>query len=254
MGSSLLVSTDEGVGRLTLNDPPLNILTRELLGRIRTALDALAADTSLGALVLSAVGDHFSAGADVKEHLPPEHSELIPEFIETIRALDAFPAPVLAAVQGRCLGGGFELVQAADLILAGESAVFGQPEIRLGVIAPAACALLPRLGVGSVADEMLFTGDPVPAERACRLGLVRSVVPDAELEEAALNLARRIARNSPAALRLAKRAIREGATGTRGDAMRSAGRLYLDEVMATRDAVEGLQAFIEKREPRWAGR
>jgi cyclohexa-1,5-dienecarbonyl-CoA hydratase len=254
MSSSLLVSTGAGVGRLTLNDPPLNILSRELLGRIRTALAALATDESLGALVLCAAGDNFSAGADVKEHLPPEHSELIPEFIETIRALDAFPVPVLAAVQGRCLGGGFELVQAADFILAGESAVFGQPEIRLGVIAPAACALLPRLGLGSAADEMLFTGDSIPADRAHRLGFVRSVVPDEELEEAALALASRITRNSPAALRLAKRAIRDGANETRGEAMRSAGRIYLDEVMATRDALEGLQAFMEKRAPEWAGR
>lgn len=254
MSASLLVSRGEGVGRLTLDDPPLNILSRELLTKIRTALASLAADDSLRALVLSAAGENFSAGADVREHLPPEHSELIPEFIETIQALDAFPVPVLAAVQGRCLGGGFELVQPADIIIAGESAVFGQPEIRLGVIAPAACALLPRLGLGSAADEMLFTGDSISAERAHQLGLVRSVVPDDQLEEAALTLARRITRNSPAALRLAKRAIRDGAHGPRAEAMRSAGRLYLDEVMATRDALEGLQAFMEKRTPEWAGR
>lgn len=254
MSPLLVTSTSDGVGRLTLNDPPLNILTREILGRIRTALTELATDDSLGALVLSAAGEHFSAGADVKEHLPPEHSDLIPEFIDTIRALDSFPLPVLSAVQGRCLGGGFELVQAADLILAGESAVFGQPEIRLGVIAPAACALLPRLGLGSAAEEMLFTGDSIPAERAHQLGLVWSVVPDDELEGAVLTLAGRITRNSPAALRLVKRAIRDGANETRAEALESAGRLYLNEVMATRDALEGLQAFMEKRAPEWVGR
>lgn len=254
MSSPLLVSTGDGVGRLTLNDPPLNILSRELLGRLRTALGELARDDSLGVLVLSAAGEHFSAGADVKEHLPPEHSELIPEFVETIGALDSFRVPVLAAVRGRCLGGGFELVQAADLILAGESAVFGQPEIRLGVIAPAACALLPRLGLGAAADEMLFTGDSIGAQDAYRLGLVRSVVPDAELMDAALALAGRIARNSPAALRLAKRAVRDAENETRARAMDLAGRLYLEEVMATQDAIEGLQAFMEKRTPEWAGR
>jgi cyclohexa-1,5-dienecarbonyl-CoA hydratase len=254
MSPPLLVSTSAGVGRVTLNDPPLNILSRELLGRLRKALAELATDESLGALVLAAAGEHFSAGADVKEHLPPEHSELIPEFIETIGALDSFPTPVLAAVQGRCLGGGFELVQAADLILAGESAVFGQPEIRLGVIAPAACALLPRLGLGSAADEMLFTGDSIAAEEAHRLGLVRSVVPDDELEAAVLALASRVACNSPAALRLAKRAVRDAENETRARALDLAGRLYLDEVMATRDALEGLQAFMEKRTPEWAGR
>lgn len=254
MSSPPLVSTDERVGRLTLNDPPLNILSRALMGRIRTALASLAAEESLGALLLSAAGPNFSAGADVKEHLPPEHRELIPEFIETIETLVAFPVPVIAAVQGRCLGGGFELVQAADLIVAGESAVFGQPEIRLGVIAPAACALLPRLGLGPAADELLFTGDSISAEEAHRLGLVRSVVADEELEEAASALAGRIARNSPAALRLTKQAMRDGATGTRREAMESAGRLYLDDVMATHDALEGLEAFMEKRAPEWAGR
>ena len=254
MSTSIEVSVRDGIGRLVLNDPPLNILTRDLLGSIRLGLEELRADASLGTVVLSAMGKHFSAGADVKEHLPPEHAELIPEFIETIGALDAFPVPVIAAVQGRCLGGGFELVQAADLIIAGESAVFGQPEILLGVIAPAACALLPRRQLGSAAEEMLFTGDPLAAEDAFRAGLVRRVVPDVELEEATMALAGRIARNSPVALRLVKRALRDGENLTRTGAMEMAGRLYLDEVMATRDALEGLEAFMEKRVPQWVGR
>jgi cyclohexa-1,5-dienecarbonyl-CoA hydratase len=254
VSSAIETSVRDGIGRLVLNDPPLNILTRDLLGRIRLGLEELRTDDSLSVLVLSAMGKHFSAGADVKEHLPPEHTEMIPEFLETIGTLDAFPIPVIAAVQGRCLGGGFELAQAADLIIAAESAVFGQPEILLGVIAPAACALLPRLQLGSAADEMLFTGDPLPALDALQSGLVRRVVPDTELEEATMALAGRIARNSPAALRLVKRALRGGEGRTRAEAMELAGHLYLDEVMATRDALEGLEAFMEKRVPEWAGR
>ncbi len=150
-----------GIGRVRLDHPPLNILTREVLARFRSALETLAAEPGLRVLLLSAAGKHFSAGADVREHLPPEHTGLIPEFVETIAALDAFPLPVIAAVQGRCLGGGFELVQAADIVVAAESALFGQPEILLGVLPPAACALLPRRVPRGVAAELIYGGDPI---------------------------------------------------------------------------------------------
>ncbi len=241
-----------GIGRLILNHPPLNILTREVLGRFREELPQLAADPSLRVLVLSAEGKHFSAGADVGEHLPPEHANLILEFIDTVTALDEFPLPVIAAVQGRCLGGGFELVQAADVIIAGESAVFGQPEILLGVIPPVACALLACRAPRGVAAQVVYAGDPLPAADAERAGLVRRVVPDSELEEAALTAAARIARHSARILRLAKRAVRDGERQqSTGAALHHAGELYLHEVMTTRDALEGLLAFVEKREPVW---
>jgi enoyl-CoA hydratase/carnithine racemase len=144
-------------------------------------------------------------------------------------------------------------VQAADLVVAGESAVFGQPEILLGVIPPAACALLPaRVGRG-VAAELVYGGDPIPAAEAARVGLVRRVVPDQELADAALALAARIARHSGAALRLAKQALRGGAAA-RIAALRAQGELYLHGVMTTQDALEGLLAFVEKRAPAWADR
>ncbi|HET7296545.1 MAG TPA: enoyl-CoA hydratase/isomerase family protein [Gemmatimonadales bacterium] len=250
---TLTRSLDGAVGRLTLNHPPLNILTRDLLARLRAELEAFAATPGLRVLLLSAAGKHFSAGADVREHLPPEHAGLIPEFMDTVAALDAFPLPVIAAVQGRCLGGGFELVQAADIIVAGEGSVFGQPEILLGVIPPAACALLPaRVGRG-VAAELVYGGDPIPAAEAARTGLVRRVVPDQELGDAALALAARIARHSGAALRLAKQALRGGAAASAA-ALRAQAELYLHGVMTTQDALEGLLAFVEKRAPAWADR
>jgi cyclohexa-1,5-dienecarbonyl-CoA hydratase len=141
------VTVEEGIGRLTLSQPPLNILTRDLLREVRDALARLAAEPALRVLLLGAEGKHFSAGADVGEHLPPAFEEMIPEFMGTIAALRDFPLPAVAAVRGRCLGGGCELVQGADLVVAGESASFGQPEIVLGVIPPAACALLPALAI-----------------------------------------------------------------------------------------------------------
>lgn len=243
---------DDGVARLTLSAPPVNVLTRRLLADLRTQLADLRADEALRALVLAAEGKHFSAGADVAEHLPPTFRAMIPEFLETIARLRAFPAPVIAAVRGKCLGGGFELVQAADLVVAGESAAFGQPEIALAVFPPAACALLPGLCGPQAAAELILTGDPVPAPRARELGLVARVVPDDQVETEADALACRLARHSAAALRAAKRALRAAAPA--GDALRAAERVYLDDLMRTEDAAEGLRAFVEKRAPGWKHR
>lgn len=249
--SPVAEAVEHGVARLTLDAPPLNILTRKVLGELGAAVASLREQPSLRVLLLAAKGKHFSAGADVAEHLPPHHAALIPEFLATVAALEAFPVPVLAAVQGRCLGGAFELVQAADLVIAGAGASFAQPEIALGVIPPAACALLPRRATAAIAARLVFTGDSITASEAERAGLVAQVVPDAELQEAAERLAARIACHSAAALRLAKRALRAGEGAARDRALVAARAIYLDELMATHDAPEGLRAFTEKRAPVW---
>jgi cyclohexa-1,5-dienecarbonyl-CoA hydratase len=247
-------TVEEGAARLTLDHPPLNILTRALLGEIRQNLEALAGDPAIRVVLLEAEGRHFSAGADVGEHLPPEYEELIPEFMATISALRDFPLPVVAAVRGKCLGGGFELVQGADIIIAGESSVFGQPEIILGVIAPVASALLPLICPPSTAARIVFTGDPLSAEEARRAGLVAEVVPDDAVDEAAAALCSRIARHSGAALRINKAALRAGESAARTTAFRTAERLYTEDLMSTADAVEGLNSFLEKRSPTWTHR
>lgn len=247
----VLCTVETGIARLTLDAPPLNILTRAVLGEIGVALGDLKRERGVRVLLLTAAGKHFSAGADVAEHLPPHHAALIPEFCYTVSALADFPQPVVAAVQGRCLGGAFELVQAADLIVAGAGASFAQPEIVLGVLPPVACALLPRRAAAAFAARVLFTGDPVSAADAERSGLVAEVVPDADLERAAADLAARIARHSAAALRLAKKALRAGDDAARLRAMREAEAIYLGDLMATHDALEGLRAFTEKRQPVW---
>ena len=247
-------SLEEGIGTLTLDRPPLNILGRAMLAELRGGVAEMAARDDVRVLLLQAEGEHFSAGADVGEHLPPEFEEMIPEFLDTIRAIAAFPFPVIAAVQGRCLGGGFELVQAADVIVAGQGALFGQPEIVLGVSAPAACALLPTLVSPALAAEILLTGDPITADRAFQAGLVGLVVDDERVEEEAEALAQRMARHSGAALRLTKKALRRGSAAARETALCESGLIYTEELMQTADAVEGLRAFVEKRTPEWTGR
>jgi cyclohexa-1,5-dienecarbonyl-CoA hydratase len=254
-GEHVASTSQDGIATVTLSHPPLNILTREILGELRAALRTLADDASLRVVVLGAAGKHFSAGADVAEHLPPAWQAMIPEFLETVAALRAFPLPLVAAVRGRCLGGGFELVQAADLVVAGEGALFGQPEIVLGVIPPAACALLPELVGPARAAEIVFTGDPLSAAQALAAGLVARVVPDDGVDAEALALAGRIARHSAAALRVAKRALRPPVLErAEADALAAAGRRYSRDLMRTADATEGLTAFLEKRSPVWTHR
>jgi cyclohexa-1,5-dienecarbonyl-CoA hydratase len=242
----------DGLGRIVIDHPPVNILTRDVLQAVRNELHGLAMDQSLRVLVVSAAGKHFSAGADVGEHLPPHFEKLIPEFLETISALDCFPVPVIAAVQGKCLGGGFELVLGADIIVAADTASFGQPEILLGVAPPAAAAWLPARCPRGLAAELIFTGDPITAAEAERAGLVRQVVPEAELESRTLALAARITRHSAAAVRAAKRMLRVGRGQAEAALLDAAGEVYVRSLMSTKDAREGLQAFLDKRAPVWS--
>ena len=248
------VTIEDGIGTLVMSLPPLNILTREALGHIRERLSEVADEATLRVVLFRAEGKHFSAGADVGEHMPPQYEQMIPEFMQTIAALRDFPVPIVAAVQGRCLGGGFELVQGADLIVAGEGATLGQPEILLGVTAPAASVLLPMLCPAGVAAEILFTGDAITAADAHRAGLVARVVPDDRIEEMALELCGRIVRHSGAALRIAKQMLRAGERAARTAAFAETERLYVQDLMQTGDAVEGLTAFLEKRKPAWSHR
>jgi cyclohexa-1,5-dienecarbonyl-CoA hydratase len=248
---TVAVTTEPGIGRIELDHPPFNILTRDVLRGLREQLQRLAEQPDLRVLLLTATGDHFSAGADVGEHLPPHHLSLIPEFLDTVAALDAFPVPVVAGVRGKCVGGGFELVQPVDLIIAGRGASFGQPEIVLGVFPPAACVLLPGRLPPALVSRMIYSGESISAAEAERWGLIVRVVPDEDVEQAALEEARRIARHSAVALRAAKRALRGSGAATRHAALRGAGQVYLHELMETHDAVEGLRAFTDKRRPVW---
>lgn len=251
MERTVTVESGDGVARMVIDSPPLNVLTRALLAEIREHLETLRGDPTLRVLLVRAKGEHFSAGASVEEHLPGEVEEMIPEFMETVGAVEDFPVPVIFAVQGRCLGGALELVLAGDMVLAAEGALFGVPEIRLGVLPPAACVQLARLVPPGVAAEMVYTGEPVDARRARRIGLILGVVPPEFLQEEAEELAASLAEKSATALRQAKRALRAGRCDDR-ERMAEVTRLYLDDLMDTEDAVEGLTSFMQKRTPEWS--
>jgi cyclohexa-1,5-dienecarbonyl-CoA hydratase len=248
------VHQEDGIARVVLNAPPLNLLSRGVMAELRESLNLLAHRPELRVLLLEARGPNFSAGASVQEHLAPDYKTVVPEFGVTALAVHEFPLPVVAAVQGSCLGGGFELVQAADVVVAGEGAHFGQPEIGLGVFPPVACALLAEKCGQAVAARLMYTGDSLVAADALAVGLVCDVVPDHALAGAAYAIAERIAAHSASTLRLLKKAMRSVRRGQAGMAIATATHTYVTELMQTRDASEGLHAFLEKRPPFWQHR
>jgi len=244
--------SENGVGRLTLNRPPLNILSIAMLREVLSILAQAATEQSLKVLVLGAVGKVFSAGVDVADHTAEKVGEMIPLFDQTCVALAEFPAPTLAAVQGSALGGGFELVSCCDLVVASDLVRFGQPEIKLGVIPPVAALRLRRQIGGRRAAELLMLGTTLEATAAFEMGLINRLVPANQFEATVEAVVKDLAALSAAALRACKRAIRLGMDEWIG--LKAVERLYLDELMATQDAQEGLAAFLEKRPPVWIDR
>ncbi len=242
----------EGVARLTLNRPPLNILTLAMIRQLAEGLDTVAQQTRLKAIVLAATGKAFCAGVDVADHTPERTEPMIREFCALFTRLRTLPVPTIAVVQGAALGGGTELAVACDMVLAATSARFGQPEIKLGVFPPVAAALFPRLIGYQQAARLLFSGETITASEAAQLGLVTFVATDDKLETALERLLAQFRGMSAAALRVTKRALLCGADLGVARALPRIEELYLQDLMATADAREGVQSFIEKRQPVWS--
>jgi cyclohexa-1,5-dienecarbonyl-CoA hydratase len=253
MSESLLIERAGSVLKLTLNHPPLNILDIPMLQDLTRALEQVREDVHI-VLVQSGIERAFSAGADVGDHVPERVEEMLTELHRAIVRLLEMEALSIAVVRGHCLGGGMELAMSCDFVLAGESARFGQPEIQLGCFPPVAAVLLPQLIGPRRAAEVILTGKTFAAREAEAMGLVTRVVPDEEVPAAVEALLTDLSRKSPVALRFAKRALRYGRSLDPRTALRAVERLYLDELMATEDAREGIRAFLEKRAPVWTGR
>jgi len=246
-------SADNGVARIVLQRPPANVLNLEALRQLERAIDVVGREPSIKALVLSAEGRMFSAGVDVADHTPERVGEMIPTFDRTCRALAELPCVTLAVVQGHALGGGCELVTCCDLALMSRGARIGQPEIQLGVVAPIAALRLPALVGPRWAARLLFTGEPIEADQAAAIGLVSEAVPSEALIATAELWVGQLSTLSTPALRLLKRAFLLG-LGAWTEAIPAVERLYLEELMQTEDAQEGLKSFLEKRKPVWRNR
>ncbi len=245
------VTRDESMLRITLKNPPLNILTIAMMKELQNALEAARAMRDVTILIFDAEGKAFSAGADVKEHTPDMVNEMIETFGKLFQALNAIPYPTLAVVRGAALGGGCELAVFCDMIVASEKAKFGQPEIAVGVFPPIAAAVFPRLIGRNKAIEWLLSGDILNATEAERIGLINKVFPEATFDEDVKTFIARFSRYSASVLSFAKKSIDTGLTAPIMSHIHSAEELYLSELMRTHDAIEGLNAFLEKRKPIW---
>jgi cyclohexa-1,5-dienecarbonyl-CoA hydratase len=253
-GRHVQVAVAGGLARLTLDRPPVNVLTTEVMVELAEALREAAAREDVRVVRLDARGKHFCAGVDVGDHEGPRLGPMMAALPELFLALERTPQPLVAVAKGACLGGGLELLLGCDLVVASETATFGQPEIKLGVFAPPASVLLPRLVGPRIARGMLLTGEPISAAQASAWGLVHAVAPVDALDETADAFVERLLALSGAALRHAKRAIAAACDLPLRDAHERVHRIYLEELMTTADAAEGLRAFVEKRPPVWTHR
>ena len=231
--------------RITLSDPPLHILDIPMLEELRDALARIQPDRH--ALIIDAVGTRaFSAGVSVQDHLGDRAEVMLSVFHDCFRILARLDVVTVALVRGLALGGGCELAMACDFILASESAAFGQPEIHLGVFPPVGAYQLSRQLPPRKGLEMMLTGDPVPAS-----AIANAVFADEELDRRADEWLGRLYRHSASSLRIAKKAFRLAQADGFDERLAAVERLYLEELMRTEDATEGLTAFLEKRNPRW---
>ncbi len=230
-----------------------NILDSALIDSLIAIFEEATSAPEVKAVCLRGRGKDFSFGASVREHLPGEVGGMLPRFHRLFRAMDASAVPTLAAVRGQCLGGGLELASFCHRVFAAPDAKLGQPEIVLGVFAPVASLVLPdRIG-RSNAEDLCLTGRIVGVSEAAEMGLV-DVVTEAP-EAAALEYARKnLLPRSASSLRHAVRALRLPLSKRLDEELARLERLYLEELMGTEDAVEGIQAFLEKRPPEWRNR
>ncbi|KYK34006.1 MAG: hypothetical protein AYK22_00805 [Thermoplasmatales archaeon SG8-52-3] len=239
------------IGKITFNNLPLNILNIEMMKEINQALKVFK-DKNLKVLIFNANGKAFSAGVDISDHTKEKVKEMIQVFHEIFTNLHNINAPTVALVNGAALGGGCEVATFCDIVIASEKSKFGQPEIKVGVFPPIAAAIFPKLMYNKKALELIITGEVISANEAKEIGLVNHVLPVDNFDEEAEKLINeKIASNSAIVLKLTKRAIIEGATKNYSDSIKKIEDIYLNELMKTIDANEGLSAFLEKRQPVW---
>lgn len=239
--------------RLRLNTPKANIVDAAMIVALDEALDKAHAERGLRAVLLDHEGPHFSFGASIQEHLPGQFTAMLKILHRLVLRMFEYPVPILVSIKGQCLGGGLEVAAAGHLFFTTPDAKLGQPEIQVGVFAPAASCLLPeRIGLAQ-AEDLLYSGRSVTGEEAVRIGLVNAVSDDPEA--AALKyFDDYLAPRSAAVIRLAVQAARSDVAKRVRLKLTTVEALYIDELMATHDAVEGLNAFLEKRVPVWEDR
>jgi len=247
------VKNEAGLITITLNKPPLNVITIPMLAELADAF-AWTKQEEAKLILLNAEGKAFSAGVDVADHTPDKVNTMIETLDRLFINMYENEKPIVAAVQGLVLGGGCELVITCDMVVASEKAKFGQPEIAVGVFPPTAALLLPQLTSMPHAMEVILSGEIIDAARAEKLGLVNTVLPAESFDEGVQQFLQKFMALSPVVLKYTKKAVRAGLNKGFVEGLKAIDDIYLNELMPTADAQEGLTAFMEKRQPVWQGK
>lgn len=252
----LAVDVSSPVARIVLRHKPLNVIDLPMMGELAQVLGEIETRPDVFVIVLSggADGAAFSAGVDVAAHTPDKVEEMLRKFHTVIRLLIASKKVTVAVVHGQCLGGGAELAMVCDLVYTTASSQWGFPEIKLGCYPPVACAVLAALVGQKRAAELILTGRTITGGEAAEIGLVTSAVAEEELAAVLERTVCELLRLSPAALPLTKKAIYAWDAVHFDKGLARAEKIYLEELAKTADAHEGIQAFMEKREPKWTGK
>jgi cyclohexa-1,5-dienecarbonyl-CoA hydratase len=244
------VEKHERVVHLVINAPPVNVLDAAILGALVERLGELADDDSVAAVVVSGEGRCFSAGASVAEHKQEQADGMVTGLVDACLALPAFPAPVIAAVHGSCLGGAMELISFCDFVVATPEAIFGQPEIKLAFFPPVALHQLPLLTGYQNAAYTILSGENLPAERAQSMGLVQKILPKdqwGEIDDLFNGL-------SAPVLRITKQALAKSLTEGCEERLDHFKALFMSELYHLEDVTEGIESFEERRPPEWKHR
>ncbi len=241
----------DGLGTIILNRPPANVMNIAMMEEINNILEAWQGKKDLKVVLFKAIGKCFSAGVDVGEHMGGLAPKMIEVFHRIFRLTDKLGTLTAASVYGNCLGGGCELAIYCDLVLADESAKLGQPEIQVGVFPPIAAQIMPRIMGRKAAMDLILSGRIISAEEAQQMGLVNKVVKAGELESATNQFLKPYLKLSAEVLRITRKAVMSGLRDDLEPSLKVIEDIYLNELMKTHDADEGLRAFLEKRKPVW---
>jgi cyclohexa-1,5-dienecarbonyl-CoA hydratase len=242
------------VARIMLRNPPLNVIDLVMMEELAKSLREVETRNDVSAILIGGDGKAFSAGVDVAAHTPDKVEEMLAKFHSVIRTLITSKKVTIAAVHGHCLGGGAELAMACDIVYTTDEAQWGFPEIKLGCYPPVACTALPALVGQKRAAELILTGRTILGSAAAEIGLATRAVAEDRLAVAVEECSALLLKLSPAALTIAKKACYAWDSMHFDKGLARAEKIYLEELMKTSDAHEGITAFMEKREPRWIGK
>ena len=250
----LSIRWEAPVARITLNNPPLNVIDMAMIEELASVLNEIDSQSLISAIVFHGAAKCFSAGVDVAAHARETVSSMLGNFHSLVRALVSTRKVTIAAVDGHCLGGGAELAMVCDFVYTTDDATWGFPEIQLGCFPPVAATALAALVGQKRAADLILSGRSISGEEAAHMGLATSAVPDGQLSSVVDQCAGEIGKLSPAALAVTKKAMYAWDSMHFDKGLARAEKIYLEELVETVDAQEGIRAFLEKRPPIWTGR